>query len=341
MISYRALFRLDSGGKYGLGHVMRSKALADALFDCSIECTFAAISIHSENAVTPHKLEIIRSEDDFSLMAQYYDVIIIDHYDYTTELFLELSKLTHSLLVVLDDECNRGQLYADLVINPVKSTSSLPYKEATPSAKLLLGPQYILLRSLFKDLNRHYLKPSFYNERKLLVITFGGSDVTELTLPVLNLINNTSLVNLDVVVVTGSGCKNTAKVAESCQKMGFEHQHNVKNMAVLFSRARLAISAAGSTVFELAYCGVPSVFAVVADNQFLSVKEQCQYGWCRVVDCKDQRNNPKSAVELVTLAEHMLSSSSLEKLSQTAQTLIDGKGAQRIASSIYHEVSVK
>lgn len=335
----KALIRLDSGGKFGLGHVMRSKALADALFKMQINCTFAVQSIHSEDAVIPHQLMKIQSEDDFVSLAKSYDVIIIDHYDYTTELLYKLSKQERSVLVVLDDECNRGHLYADIVINPVKNASSLPYKEMAPDAKFLFGPEYVLLRALFKDMDCQPFSPSFFKQRKSIVITFGGSDVTGLTLPVLKLIHNTSLVNFEVIVVTGAGCKNSNEIAQYCQKKHFTYQHNVKNMAALFSKARFAISAAGSTAFELAYCGVPSVFAVVADNQLHSVKEQCQYGWCQMVDCREQSRNSKNAIELLSLAEQLLNSGQLEKLSQTAQTVIDGKGAQRIAACIKHEIS--
>ena len=98
-------------------------------------------------------------------------------------------------------------------------------------------------------------------------------------------------------------------------------------MANLFANARLAISAAGSTAFELACCGVPAVFAVVADNQLLSIMEQKQYGWCEVVDCRE-KNQPE---ELLLLAEKMLKTMPLETMSQKARSLIDGKGAERVA----------
>ena len=59
----KALFRLDSGGKYGLGHIMRSKALADALQRSGVECTFAVKTIHENDAVNPHQLIVINNED--------------------------------------------------------------------------------------------------------------------------------------------------------------------------------------------------------------------------------------------------------------------------------------
>jgi len=338
-MSQKALFRLDSGGCFGLGHVMRSTALADALLDLSIKSTFASVNIHSKNAVEPHTLVKIQSEDEFLLLAQSYDVIIVDHYDYTSELFFELSKLKQSLLVVLDDECNRGDLYADVVCNPVKNTDLLPYSQAAPKADLLLGSKYILIRSLFKEQSSILCGSLNDMQHQPIVITFGGSDVTELTIPVLNSIHHSSLGQSEVIIVTGAGCQNVKGIETCCQQYHFQHLHDVKNMAALFSKAKLAISAAGSTAFELAYCGVPSVFAVVADNQMLSIKEQCQSGWCQLVDCTDKSKNLEHADELVLLAEKMLSYGEFATLTQKAQNQVDGKGAQRIAVFIQKKIS--
>jgi len=332
----KALFRLDSGGKYGLGHIMRSKALADALRKIGVKCTFAVKTIHANDAVNPHQFIVINDEDEFLSLAKHYDCVIVDHYEFTTELFYALSQLEQSTLIVLDDECNRGVLYADLIINPLNQAKSLPYNLAAPNAKLLSGTDYILLGQDFKR-----VECLDYASRDSIIITFGGSDVTNLTLPVLKAINNTInnitinnilLTGFNIIVVTGAGCNNTAEIKDYCHQYNFVHQHNVKNMAALFSKAKLAFSAAGSTAFELAYCGVPAVFAVVADNQLMSIKEQCQHGWCEMIDCRTQNN----AEEIVRKAEQMLHSGALETLSKTAQSLVDGQGADRVAAHIKH-----
>ncbi len=319
------LFRLDSGGKYGLGHFMRSKTLADALSKKKMACSFAVKNIHSYDAVAPHQLIVINNEDEFISQAESYDCVVVDHYEYTTELFYVLSQLDQPFLVLLDDECNRGPLYADLVINPVNQAKTLPYDDLAPNAELLLGSDYILLGQSFlqsKEIN--------FSDRDDIVITFGGSDVSHLTLPVLKAINKTTLTDAPIVVVTGAGCECINEINQYCLQHGFVHKHNVQNMAELFFQARLAISAAGSTTFELAYCAVPAVFAVVADNQWMSIKEQSENGWCEMVDCRTQNQ----AEALVDKAEQMNHSHELEAYSHKAQSLIDGQGALRIASHI-------
>ncbi len=179
----KALFRLDSGDKYGLGHIMRSMALADALVKkifkpendpIEIECTFAAKKIHANEAVNSHQLIFIESEEDFLSLAKSYDIVIVDHYEYTTELFFKLSILEHSILVILDDECNRGNLYADIVINPVTQAVSLPYKKVAPGAKLLLGSEYILLRPIFQQFGSKYMEQHPFEQRDTNADGFGN-----------------------------------------------------------------------------------------------------------------------------------------------------------------------
>jgi len=326
----KVLFRLDSGGHFGLGHIIRSKALADAFLSINtaknkIESTFVVKTIHSINAVKPHQLIQINSEQGFISLASSYDIIIVDHYDYTSDLFLQLSRIKKSILVVIDDECNRGNLYADVVVNSSGNAIKLPYKNVAARAKLLLGTRYVLLRQSFSQI---ICEP--FEQRKSIIITFGGSDIKGLTLPVLKTITNSTLVNFQIIVVVGSGCKNLDKIEKYCLQQHFTYKHNVKNMAALFSTARFAISAAGSTIFELASCGVPSVFAVVADNQVLSATEQSQQGWCSIIDCRDENK----VDELIHTAEKMINELPLIKMSNFALSQIDGKGAERVASII-------
>ncbi len=325
----KALFRLDAGKQYGLGHLMRSMALADALSKQAIECTFAVKHIHDQHAIKPHYLLVIKSELEFLSLAEHYNIIIIDHYEYASELFYQLSKLMHSALIVIDDEANRGQLYADMIVNSLKQANLSVYKQQSPKAQLLLGWDYVLLGKHFAE-----QKMMAYKQRQSIIINFGGADVTSLTLPVLQQIKKTLLSEFTIIVVTGAACQQHLAIEAYCQQQSFDYHHDVKNMALLLSRGALAIAAAGSSIFELAYCGVPSVLAVVADNQLLSCQEQQQYGWCTMVDCRRGDHSSEQATALLDKAQQMIHSGQLESYSKMARSLINGRGAERVAIEI-------
>jgi len=324
----RVLFRLDSGAQVGLGHYMRSKALADAFYKQGIECTFAFRISHltsSNLELKNHEIIYINSEAELLTHARNYHVVIVDHYAYTSEHFLALSQLEHCLLVILDDECNRGALYADIIINPANQARYLNYSIDAPNARLLLGSDYILMA-------QNYSEASImdYSLRSSIVITFGGSDITQLTLPVLDEIKKSSLNVSDIMVIIGAACLNSKQLIQYCHMNNFQYRYDVKQMFELLKQAKFALSAAGSTTFELACCGVPSVLAVVADNQLLSAKEHAQHGWCKIIDCRSFND----AKKMVKMAEEMIQSAQLSDLSRLAHSLIDGQGATRVAHCI-------
>ncbi len=322
----QAIFRLDAGTKNGLGHLMRCRALADALHKLGVQCTFACKVTDSEICLTPHRLHSIDNEDEFLALSKQYQWIIVDHYEYSSEEFYVLQKHPNSFLIVMDDMGNRGHLYADIILNPIAKAKAFTSYKLSTEAKLLLGPAYCLLGESFQNL----VLPDF-KSRKQIVITFGGADVLGLTLPFITAISKHKIfAQYEIIVVTGAACGNLDAIETYCQQHNYYYRHNVQNMAELFSQARLAISTGGSTIFELACCGVPSVLAIVADNQWLAAREHSGYGWCRNIDCRKEK-------QIGQLAEHaklLLEDKKLEQYSQIASNLVDARGAQRVAREI-------
>ncbi len=322
----QAIFRLDAGKNNGLGHLMRCRALADALHSLGVECTFACKIIDSDICLSPHRLHSIENEEEFLVLSKAYQWIIVDHYEYSSEELYVLYKHPDSHLIVLDDIGNRGHLYADLIINPLAKSRAFTSYQLSPEAQLLLGPEYCLLGDSFQK-----LKLPDFKQREHLVITFGGSDVSALSLPVAEaLADFKPLSQLEVVVITGGAYVNVSVIEQYCVQHNYQHLHNVQNMAEVFSHAKVAISAAGSTIFELACCGVPSVFAVVADNQWLAAREHSALGWCRSIDCRKE----KPVNKLLESAQSLVADENLEHLSQTARSIVDANGAQRVAAAI-------
>lgn len=330
---FKALIRLDSGEGFGLGHFVRSKALADALARNDIQCTIAAIQIH-EQVVLPHQLILLQSDNEFISLAQDYDVVIVDHYQFQSDQFYQLSQVNKPLLVVIDDECNRGRLYADMIVNSVNKVFDLLYQQHDPQAQLYLGPNYVLLRNEFKLQN-----PPAFNERDSIVITFGGADVTRLTLPLLEQLKIVMDAGIDnitkIKVVTGPACQQLNEIKQFCADNSFEYFHNVADMQLLFNTAKLAISAAGTTAYELANCSVPAVYAVVADNQYQSIRMLSEYDFCDYVDCRVS-NQVELLVEKALL---MLNDPKLQVMSEQARTVVDGNGAERIAKAIKNKLT--
>ena len=102
---------------------------------------------------------------------------------------------------------------------------------------------------------------------------------------------------------------------------------------MLDEKLMLHVSAAGSTLYELCACGVPTITYVLADNQIPAAVVFGDKGI--MIDAGDVRKNPDFIRDLfdriMDLAENK------EKriaMSQAMRTIVDGRGANRLATVI-------
>lgn len=243
--------------------------------------------------------------------------LVVDSYRVTRE-ELEPVKAEIPLLVVIDD-LNDRYLPAHLLINGNVTAPKLGY---VPDKRLLLGPEYVLLREDF----RGFPPKKIVRRAKKLMVTLGGSDPRGL-LPVI--LRNLSGLELHVRVV---GPQFTGQ-EEWVEFKGAGTLELVTDpeMAELMRWADLALSAGGSTLYELCATGTPAVALAVAENQApaaraLGEKGHIKYlGFYREVRGEDL----KQAVE--SLASDYLRRA---EMSRRGQALVDGLGAKRCAAVI-------
>ena len=102
---------------------------------------------------------------------------------------------------------------------------------------------------------------------------------------------------------------------------------NAANMPELMAEADLAVSSAGSTVWELAFLGVPAVLGVVAENQRVGASALEDSGAAVAFD-----GTSTSAVEELRQVLGLVYDDQPRRsaMSKVAQRLVDGKGAARV-----------
>ena len=290
MLEKTVLIRADASPSIGMGHRVRCQILADELskkswtvrFVCHASCR----SLSNENDI------IIEDETRFLTLAATANLVILDHYAYDSALIERLYQYQPNLLL-LDDMNDRGALFCRWLLNPVAldyrvNLASL-MRKYEQTCILFTGIQYALLRRQFtvdlcdpntsseKNITKMSPKP-----REKLLVTMGGTDPLELTLPFLMTLNAMGFDGNNVVVMLGSQAKKSADVIEYCQQHNIDVQQDVTDVARLMSQAKMAISAGGSTLFELAFVGVPSLFLQIAENQTRLLEAHRNSGWCKV-----------------------------------------------------------
>lgn len=297
MVKKTLLIRADASSSIGMGHRVRCQILADEFTKKGWSVCFVS---HVSCRLLANDSDItIKHEDEFLILAATANLVILDHYAYDSVLIERLYQHQPNLFL-LDDMNDRGALFCRWLLNPV----ALDYnenlerlmREHSQSSTLFTGIQFALLRRQFTvDVcsNQSLSSPKIKTvlppkSTKKLLITMGGTDPLGLTLPVLIGLNALGFDANDLIVMLGSKAKNSVDVMDYCQRHNIDYQQNVTDVALLMRSAKMAISAGGSTLFELAATSVPSLFLQVADNQTKLLNEYRNTPWCRVYRLDNQ-----------------------------------------------------
>jgi len=259
-------FRNDSNATIGLGHLVRSLALAQMLKD-DFNVIFACQDI-PENMVTVIKekgfscLRIVNEAQFFSQI-KFGDIVVLDGYQFDTE-YQKIIKSSGCKLVCIDDLHNQ-EFFADLIINHSPGVLPQDYLAQTYT-KFALGLEYALIR------------PKFLEQAKLertiekldtIFICFGGSDPNNFTLKILKVVLGFERFK-KVLVVTGSEYQSTEcikAIVDTDSRV--EHFQNVgeTQMLSIMLRAEFAIVPASSISIEILHVGLILFTGITIDNQ--------------------------------------------------------------------------
>lgn len=286
--------------------------------------------------------------------------ILVDSY-YVTEKYL--AALKKRITTIYMDDIYAFSYPVDMLINYNIYGEEMGYEKdaAFADTKLLLGTEYVPLREEFSAgagyaQSRKELSAETENvtpaEDRLhqtaeqgrtadggILITTGGSDSFNLAGQLLmEAMKYDALKEKEYHVVSGSLNPHIGELQALAQKHENIHIHcNVTNMAELMAESEVALSAGGSTLYELCAMGVPVIAFSFAENQERLVQTFvkrgiAQYGGNYRTDGNKMIQNTIAGLE--TLLEDKNLRSEYRK---KALQLVDGRGAERIAEALLSE----
>ena len=273
------LIRTDASVQIGTGHLMRCLALAQAWQDAGGRAVFLMATkapalesrLQSEDMEVVH-LSVQPGSIDDAIQTSYYahqvgaDRIVVDGYHFGTD-YQRILKNQKCQLLLIDDLGSFEYYYADLILNQNVYAHEELYRNREPYTQLLLGTRYALIRREFlkwRDWKREIPEVA----RKVLV-TMGGSDPDNVTLKVIQALQQVDIDGLEVIVVVGGSNPHYEELRSAVQDSCFpiRLESNVTDMPALMAWADVAISAGGSTCWEIAFMGLPSLVLVLSENQ--------------------------------------------------------------------------
>ena len=277
----KILFRADANKQIGTGHVMRTLALAESClqhgFDVHFaysECPNILLTRWNESKASTHKIAPFPGfKDDANAVLDIFkdtpfDWIIIDGHHFG-DTYQKILKSAQQRILVFDDYGHTQHTIADIVINQNASAEESLYRSRNNYSKLLLGPEYAILRQEFR---LRKLKHREMNRLPSnLLLTTGGSDPENASVQILKgILAIKELWPLKIRIVAGSLNPNTEElreIASKTQHHSIEIFDHVDTMVGHMGWADVAISGGGTTLQELLQQGVPTVTFSLVQNQ--------------------------------------------------------------------------
>jgi UDP-2,4-diacetamido-2,4,6-trideoxy-beta-L-altropyranose hydrolase len=318
----KIIIRADGGKNIGMGHIMRTSVLgeelrkyADVSYLCLNEEEYReGIKYLKENSYDV--LSFYKDEIKDGLKSLDYDCLLVDDYKVDKEFFNSI-KSKGTFIGYFDD--NKEEEYpVDFIINQNPYAQDLNYKKDNYLG-VFLGSKYALLRKEFRDLPPFHVR----NEIKDIMVTLGGSDINRITEKIVVSLLDTMPDTVFHVVIGPAFPKG---IMENINDNRIKKYYNPK-MSKLMLNCDLAISSCGSTLYELAACGTPTLGIVVADNQILAAKKLNELG---IIESSKIEEIPQKVVKM-TYEKRV-------EMSAKARKLVDGLGAERLAKELISSI---
>lgn len=333
-------FRADAGREIGMGHIRRCLSVAEALKElgeqtCFLLADSAAVPLLDAQGQDYRVLDSSwqKPEEELNTLLPMLresgrGVFFADSYYMTAEYLRQVREVMP--VCYMDDKGIPG-LPVDLLVNYNIFAKQSLYTPGDGKTDYLLGTQYAPLRREF----RNAYQP-VRNMAERVLITTGGSDRYNLAGRIVeNALQKLDTRDLEYCVVSGPYNEYLPQLAELEEQHENVHIYqNVTNMSELMRSCDIAVTAGGSTMYELCAVGVPILCFSFVDNQekvvegFREQKVVCFAG--------NYLTQGARMITLITDQIALLQSSVRlrEKSSEKERVLVDGQGAWRIAGRL-------
>jgi UDP-2,4-diacetamido-2,4,6-trideoxy-beta-L-altropyranose hydrolase len=313
----RIAIRCDASTAIGGGHVMRCLTLAEAL---SARGAQVLLLVNADAPATAPTL----TDTPFSIVApgpeatvaairahwpEGADWTVIDHYGWSAGDETAL-RVAATNIMALDDRPTRAHA-VDLLLDPTPGRDAVDWSSLAPGATVLAGAAHALIGPAWRAARADPPAAS----RSGVVIALGLSDTGDLPDAIAAALSDVGPLHLvGPASATAPGVIAHDRLAPPA-------------LADLLARCAVAVGAGGSSALERAYLGVPSVIAVIADNQRDLAAGLAEAG--AALACPPDAEAVAAGVRAL-----LADPAALAAMSARTAALVDGRGPARVAAAI-------
>ena len=335
------LIRADGDAVIGSGHLRRCLAVADRLRADGYECLFVCRGGREtfNGLVREAGFEVVELDGDAWGPRQDAErtldavsgrrapvAAVVDHYGLGADWEGRIRAIAPRIIVI-DDLADRPH-DCDVLVDVAPGDPARYDGLAPPGCLRLLGPSYALLRPEFADrAPQAHERPGAVDR---VLVSFGGVDTDNLTGRAIAAIREVRPdVSIDAVLTRLSPHLDALRgMARRDARLTLHI--DAANMAELMATADLAVGAGGSTSWERACLGLPSIVAVIAENQAATTRALEAEGCAVAVSA-----GPDFEAGLQGCVQWLSAQPGILRLMSGAGTrLVDGRGASRVAGAI-------
>lgn len=349
--------RADANDVVATGHIMRCITIAKQLKKLGEEATFFLADEYGVSMLEENGMDYVVLHTDWSNPMGEIEILckeiqkhgvskmLFDSYRMTKEYFAMLRwQLSGNVKMAYIDDLFEDVYPVDVIINYNAYHTQFPYKEAygtddekavggpesdtgVAGVQLCLGPAYVPLREEFGR-----SEPAEGKEQSVLLSCGGGDSLQALYGILTKAIKDERFVNVSFHVIVGRYHQKKELLEEmAAANENVILHHDVNNMAELMEENQIAVSAAGTMLYELCAMERPTVFFITADNQrydsdFFAEDE-------RMVFAGDLRADRDACIDsILDGMQQLLTNGDMRvKMKEKLRRVTDGNGAQRIA----------
>lgn len=344
----KVIIRADASLWIGNGHIMRCLVLAEALSGFGYQVTFAcrpqrgdlidfilkrgfkAISLapvvnnktplNNADYLTWLQRSVIEDANDFIEVVGSVDVVVTDHYALGAQWQGVVKSSLRCKIVAIDDLLRDHN--AELILDQTLGRKESEYHSA---GKVLVGSQHALLAANFAQCRELALDSTLMTTPPNVLLSMGGVDQPNATLHVLkNLVGQRDCL---ITVLLGPKAPHYPQVKAFCAAHdNVTHHSFIHDMATLMLKHDVAIGAPGTTSWERACLGLPSILIPLANNQTTISHNLVQHHAAIAIDLDDIPAKLLSAYDALLEEWYRYRESNLK--------LCDGLGVNRVALAI-------
>ncbi len=362
----RVAVRCDASTRIGTGHLRRCLSLADALAALGAEPRFvlrrhdpvaeqvmstrrypviwlsppSGVLTPAEDAPVHAAWAGVTEVDDVAetiigLRAWVPELIIVDHYAFGAYWHVAIREALHCTVVAVDDLGDRA-IGADILLdaNAAADHAAKYAGRLADGTRTLVGPRFAALASAYRSAPRY----AFNVAVQSIGIFMGGMDENNASGAALQTLRRDVGFVGAIEIVTTATAPHANALARACATDGNAVLSvDLPDLSAFYARHDLQIGAGGTSSYERACIGVPTIAVVLAENQLTVVPILDRLGLVRGATIPGVVGTDllTGAEDLATVATDLIGQPDRRReLAERSLQLVDGRGAERVALSL-------